>query len=81
MFSKDAMSSIERTLLTEHTTPISSIKQNMHIIILLHPQSLLVHFDNFPNNYTKNTKSHALPLVHQSTWSGFDVLSKIMVLQ
>ena len=70
LFSKDVMSSVGRTLLTQHITPISSIKQSMHIIILFHC-NCFDYFNNLPNNYTKNTKSHELPLVCQSTWSGF----------
>ena len=33
MFSKDDVSYTERTLLTQHTTTISLIKQNMHLIM------------------------------------------------
>ena len=36
MSSKDDVSYIDKTFLTQHTTPISLIKQNMHILILFH---------------------------------------------
>ena len=36
MFSKDVMSYVDRTFLTQHTTPISLIKQSMHILIMFH---------------------------------------------
>ena len=41
------------------------------------PQSLLVYFNNFYQQLHKNTKLHALPLIHSSIWLGFHVLSKI----
>ena len=34
IFSKDEVSYVDRTLPTQHTTPISLIKQNIHILIM-----------------------------------------------
>ena len=33
---KDVMSYVDRNFLTQYTTPISLIKQNMHILIMFH---------------------------------------------
>ena len=77
MFSMDDVSYSDRTLLTWHTTPISLMKQNMHILIMLirnHCQFILTILLTITQ---QNTRTHALPLPYYSTWLGFCVLSII----
>ena len=67
-------SSIDRTLLTWHATPISLIKQNMHILIMFNSNHCWFILTILPTTIQQNTKLHALPLIYQSIWLGFCVL-------
>ena len=62
MFSKDVMSFVDRTSLTQHTTPISLIKQHMLILIMFHCNHCWFILTILPNNYTKNTKITCITL-------------------
>ena len=75
MFSKDDMSYIDRTLLTLHTTPINLIKQNIHIFIICNNNHCQFILKILPTTIQQNTKTHVLPLIDQSIWLGFHVLS------
>ena len=77
MFSMYDMSYIDRTLLTQHTTAISLMKQNMHILIMLLSNHGPLILTILPTTTQQNTRTHALPLLYHSTWIGFCVLSII----
>ena len=80
LFSMYDVSYVDRTLLTWHTTPISLMKQNMHILIMLHSNHCKFILTTLSTTTHQNTTTHALPLSHHSTWLGFCVLSIIKVL-
>ena len=58
MFSMYDVSYFDRTLLTQHITPIILLKKKHAYINNASEQSLLVHFDNFTDNYTSKTLEH-----------------------
>ena len=77
MFSKEDMSYVDRTLLTWHTTPISSVNQNMHMLIMFNSNHCQFILTLLLTTIQQNTKTHALPLLYQNIWLGFHVLSII----
>ena len=78
IFSKDAMSSIARTLLTRPHNTNCLIKQNMHILIPFHCNCPWFILTISPTSIQKkNNKLNALPIIYQSNWLGFCVLYKI----
>ena len=81
MFSLYDVPYVDRTLLTHHTTPISLMKQNMHILIMLYSNHYWFILTILLTITHQNTKTHALPLSYHSTWLGFCVLFIVKVLQ
>ena len=62
MFSMYDMSYVDRTLLTQHTTPISLMKQTMHILIMLHSNHCQFILTISPTSIHQ-TLTHALPFI------------------